>query len=156
MKLVRACVAKMKRRQERLIADQRGAVSFELVLVYPFLLLGIMLPLADLAIAGFRYLSALEALHAFGQSILYSPPDSLADTSSWFSTTIAKAGQLDYPISNLQLVCGDGGAACSSANTASPKYYSFNTTVTLAPIVLSSVLCSSSCTYTLSYSARFQ
>jgi hypothetical protein len=156
VKVVRACVARTKSRRGRLIADQRGAVSFELVMVYPLLLLGIMLPLADLAIAGFRYLSAREALHAFGQSILYSPPDDLANTSDWFSATLTKAGQLDYPISNFQLVCGDGGAACSSGNTASPKYYSFDTTVTLAPIILSSLLCSGSCTYTLSYSARFQ
>jgi len=156
---VRASIAAtVENRRERLIADQSGAASFELVLVYPFLMIFIMLPLADLAIAGFRYLSAREALHAFGQSILYSPPNDLADTSSWLSTTLAKAGQLDYPISNFQLICGDGGAACSSANAAtSPvKYYSFNTTVTLAPIVLSPLLCSNSCTFTLSYSARFQ
>ena|SRR5689334_24145676 len=137
-------------------ADERGAVAFELLIVYPFLLLGIMLPLTDLAVAGLQWISARQALHAFGQSILYSAPDDLGSTSSWFTAANAKAAELDYPISNLQLVCGDGGAACSSANTASPKYYSFDTTVTLSPMVMSAVLCSNSCTYTLSYSARFQ
>jgi Flp pilus assembly protein TadG len=149
-------VTELKKRRVSFIADERGAAAFELVIVYPVLLIGLMLPLADVGIAGFQWLSARQALHAFGQYLMYAPPDDLGNTSSWFSTTLAKAGDLDYPITNLQLVCGDGGAACSSANTASPKYYSYDTTVTLTPIVLSSVLCSNSCTYTLSYSTRFQ
>lgn len=153
---MRAGITKLKRWRASFSADQRGAAAFELVIVYPILLIGIMLPLADVAIAGFQYISARQALHAFGQSILYSPPNDLANTSNWLTTTLAKAEELDFPISNFRLVCGDGGAACSSSNTASPKYYSFDTTVTLAPIVLSSVLCSASCTYTMSYSARFQ
>ena len=153
---MRVGITKFKRWRTSFNADRRGAAAFELVIVYPVLLIGLMLPLADLAIAGFRYISARQALHAFGQYLMYAPPDDLGDTSTWFSTVQGKADGLDYPISNLQLICGDGGAACSSANTASPKYYSYNTTVILAPIVLSSVLCSNSCTYTLSYSARFQ
>lgn len=146
---------KLKTRRVSFRADERGAAAFELVIIYPVLLIGMMLPLADLAIAGFQWLSARQALHAFGQYLMYAPPDDLGNTSSWLSTTLAKADG-DYPIANFQLVCGDGGAACSSANTASPKYYSYETTVTLTPMVLSSVLCSNSCTYTLSYSARFQ
>jgi Flp pilus assembly protein TadG len=149
-------VTELKKRRVPFIADERGAAAFELVIVYPFVLIGLMLPLADLAIAGFQWLSARQALHSFGQYLMYSPPDDLANTSSWFTTVQGKADELDYPISGLQLVCGDGGAACSGANTASPKYYSYSTTVTLTPMVLSSVLCSDSCTYTLSYSTRFQ
>jgi len=153
---VRVRIIKLKRWGVSFSADERGAAAFELLIVYPVLLIGMMLPLADLAIAGFQWLSARQALHSFGQYLMYAAPDDLGNTSTWFSTTNAKGAALDYPISNLQLICGDGGAACSSANTASPKYYSFDTTVTLAPSVLSSVLCSDSCTYTLSYSTRFQ
>jgi len=50
--------------------------------------------------------------------------------------------------------------ACSAANFVSPKYYSYTTTVTVAPIVLTAVLCTSGnanpCSFTLSYSERFQ
>lgn len=135
-------------------SDRRGAASFELVLIYPILLLGIMLPLADLAAAGYRYISARQALHAFGQYLMYAPPDDLADTSGWFASVQTKADALDFTITNLEVMCGE--AACSGANLAKPKYYTFDTTVTLTPIVLTSVLCPSSCTYTISYSARFQ
>jgi hypothetical protein len=153
---VRVGITDLKKRRVPIIADERGVASFELVIVYPFLLIGLMLPLADLAIAGFQWLSARQVLHSFGQYLMYAPPDNFDNTSSWFSTVQGKAAGLDYPISNLQMICGDGGAACSSANTISPKYYSYDTTVTLTPMVLSSVLCSASCTYTLSYSTRFQ
>jgi hypothetical protein len=146
-------------RKDSFIADQRGAVAFEMPIIYGFLILSLLVPLADIAIAGFQYTSAKGALRAFGQSIQYSPPPDLADTSSWTSTAIAKADP-QYPISSFQLVCGDSNVACSAANTESPKYYSYSTTITLSPILLTSVLCASdndnSCTFTLSYSERFQ
>jgi len=154
--MVQASIAaRVKSRSKRLIADQRGA-AFELPIVYAFLVTSLLLPLTDLAAAAFQFISARQALHAFGQYLMYAPPDDLANTSSWFTTSQAKANSLDYPISGLQLVCGDGGAACSSNNTAKPKYYSYTTSVTLSPLVLSAVLCSNSCTYTFSYSTRFQ
>jgi hypothetical protein len=137
-------------------ADQRGAVGFEMVAVYPFLILCIMMPLADVAIAGFQFLSARQALRAFGQSIQYSPPTDLSNTSSWESAALAKADP-NYPIDSgsFEVNCGDAGEACSETNTAVPRYYSYTTTITLSPLVLSYVLCEPSCTYTLSYSQRF-
>jgi Flp pilus assembly protein TadG len=144
-------------RKYSFIADQRGAVAFEMPIVYAFMMFSLLLPLADVAIAGFQVISAWQALRAFGQSIQYSPPSDLTvDTSSWASSAIAKADPR-YPISNFQLVCGDNNVACSAANTAIPKYYSYTTTVTLAPMVLKSVLCNAnSCSFTLPYSERFQ
>src|SRR3954454_6327880 len=97
-------VTELKKRRVPFIADERGAAAFELVIIYPVLLIGLMLPLADLAIAGFQWLSARQALHSFGQYLMYAPPDDLGNTSSWFSTTLAKADGLDYPISNLRLI----------------------------------------------------
>jgi hypothetical protein len=147
-------------RKESFIADQRGAVAFEMPIVYAFVIFSLLLPLADVAIAGFRYISAWEALRAFGQSIQYSPPPDVTNASSWASTATAKADP-NHPISNFRLVCADNNA-CSAANAGlpGPKYYSYTTTVTLAPVVLTSVLCTSSngnpCTYTLPYSERFQ
>ncbi|MFB6452388.1 hypothetical protein [Bradyrhizobium tunisiense] len=146
------------------IDDERGAVSFELPVVYLFMLVSLLLPLADVAIAGFKYISAWEALRGFGQSIQYSPPGDVTDASNWTSSALAKADP-KFPISNFQLICGDSNIACSatnpdSFNPAKAKYYVYATKITLTPILLRSVLCTSNggdpCAFTLSYSERFQ
>ncbi|WFU38802.1 hypothetical protein QA640_30955 [Bradyrhizobium sp. CB82] len=162
MTTVRAWRERLKSRTDAFIADRRGAVSFEMVFVYGLMMFSLFLPLADVAIAGFRYISAWEALRGFGQLIQYAPPPNLADpssVSSWSTSARAKADP-SYPIPSIQLICGDSNAVCSSTNTASPKYYLYTTTVTMAPLVLRSVLCTSTntnpCTFTLSYSERFQ
>jgi len=144
-----------------LLSDQRGAVALEMPAVCFFVIIGLLLPLADVAIAGFKYISAQEALRGFGQSIQYSPPSDFTDTSSWASSALAKADSR-FPIPAIQLICGDSKSACSSTNTASPKYYSYTTTVTLTPILalMKPLLCTSGnadpCSFTLFYSERFQ
>jgi len=139
------------------IADQRGAVAFEMPLVYLFLIMALLLPLADMAIAGFQYISAWQALRAFGQSIQYNQPPDVTNAASWTTTALAKADSR-FPISNFQLLCGT--STCSATPMDQPKYYSYKTTVTLAPMVLRSALCTSGganpCSFTLSYSERFQ
>ena len=140
------------------IANQRGAVALEMPGVVLFLMMSLLLPLADLAIAGFQFVSAWGALRAFGQSIQYNPPPNITNASAWTSSALAKADPR-FPIQQFQLVCGDTNTVCSPSNSASPTYYSYTTTVTLSPMVLSSVLCTSSnanhCSFTLSYSGRF-
>ncbi len=144
------------RRKRSFTADQRGAVAFEMPSVLAFMLLSLLLPLADVAIAGFKYISAWEALRAFGQSIQYTPPPDVTNAGGWETAAIAKADP-SFPIANFRLVCGDVQASCSAANVASPKYYSYTTSITLAPLVLKSVLCpGGNCTITLTYSERFQ
>ena len=142
-------------RGSTLLSDQRGAVAFEMLAVFLFLGVSLLLPLADVAVAGLRYLSAWGALRAFGQYIQYNSPPDPANPGTWTSglqTTVS-----GYTIGNIQVMCGDANAVCSSGNVTSiPKYFTFTTTVTLDPILLRSVLCPSSCTYTLSYSERFQ
>ena len=140
------------------MADQRGAVAFEMPFVYAVVIFSMLLPLADVAIAGFRYISAWEALRAFGQKIQYDPPPDVTNWASWKSglpTSVA-----GYPINNLQVLCGDTITACSATNLGSPKSYSYATTVTVAPIILTAVLCTSGnanpCSFTLSYSEQFQ
>ncbi|SDH10203.1 hypothetical protein SAMN05216338_1005148 [Bradyrhizobium sp. Rc2d] len=136
--------------------DQRGAVAFETMIVYFFLVAFLLMPLADVAAAGFQFISGWSALRGFGQYIQYSPPPDVTNTSSWASSALAKAGP-SFPISNLQVMCGDANAVCNSSNVTSiPKYFTFSTTVTLAPIVLRPILCPTTCTYTLPYSERFQ
>ncbi|WP_141342764.1 hypothetical protein [Bradyrhizobium sp. USDA 3458] len=142
-------------RKASFLRDQRGAVAFEMPFVYVFLIMVLLLPLADLAMAGFTFVSAWESLRAFGQSIQYDPPSDLGSTTTWKTTAINKADSR-YPISNFRIICGDTDADCSATNTVSPKYYFYTTSITLAPMVLNSLLCSPSCTYTLSYSERFQ
>ena|SRR5437867_11440104 len=142
------------------IADQRGAVAFETIIVYIFMVASLLMPLADVAAAGFQFISARAALRGFGQYIQYSPPPNVTNTSGWASTAIAKADPR-FPISNLQVLCGDTNVICSSGTMLAPvKYYSYTTTVTLAPMVLRPVLCTSGnanpCTFTLPYSERFQ
>jgi hypothetical protein len=140
-----------------LISDQRGAVALEMPIVWLFMVMSLLLPLTDIAAAGFQFVSAWGALRGFGQSIQYKTPD-FTNMSAWSSnlpTTVA-----GYPINNLQVLCGDAKIACSTANNVPPKYYSYTTTVILAPIVLSPVLCTSGngnpCSFILSYAERFQ
>ena len=132
------------RHRNSFIADQRGTASLEMPAVCFFMMMFLLVPLADLAIAGFQYVSAWQALRAFGQYAQYHSPQ---DVASKLPATVA-----GYPISNLRVVCGDTNLVCSPSNTALPKYYSYTTTVTLSPMVLSALCCS----HTLSYSERFQ
>ncbi|WP_245315202.1 hypothetical protein [Bradyrhizobium yuanmingense] len=141
-------------RKGSFVADQRGAVAFETVIVYIFMVSFLLMPLADVAAAGFRFISAWTALRSFGQYVQYYNPLGPDGTVTWgagLQTTVA-----GHAIGNIQVLCGDAGAACSPGNIESPKYVRFSTTVTLAPIVLTSVLCPNGCTYTLAYSQRFQ
>jgi len=146
---------KKRWRDVSLLRDERGAVAFELPFVFLFVMISLILPLADVAAAGFQYISAWQALRAFGQSIQYSPPADVTNASDWVIAAKNKADS-KFPISDFQIICGETGAPCSTTNTVSPKYYSYATTITLAPLVLRSALCSSSCTISLSYSERFQ
>src|SRR3569832_2336382 len=93
-------------RRHSLIADQRGAVAFEMPIVFALMIFSLIFPLADIAVAGFQYVSAQQALRAFGQSIQYSLPPDVTNASTWSSTAIAKADP-GFPISNFQLICGD-------------------------------------------------
>ncbi len=146
------------------VDDRRGAAAFELAIIYAFLMFSLLLPLADMAIAGFQYISAWQSLRAFGQYLQYNQPADVTNASSWMSTAISKSDS-SYPVSSIQLVCGNSNIACSTGNADStdpdkPKYFVYTTTVTLSPMVLRSVLCTSSnanpCSYNLPYSERFQ
>ena len=150
----------LARHKDSFMADQRGAVAFETLIVYLFMVTSLLLPLADVAAAGFQFISAWEALRAFGQYVQYHSPPDVTNTSGWTSTLPTTVA--GYPISNVQVLCGDANAVCSSTNVTLPtKYYSYTTTVTLSPFnFLKPVLCRSSnanpCSFTLPHSERFQ
>src|SRR5258705_13329543 len=95
-----------------LIADHRGAVAFEAMIVYIFLVASLLMPLGDVAAAGFQFISAWTALRSFGQYIQYNNPPDPANPGTWKSalqTTVA-----GYTIGNIQVMCGS--AACNSGN----------------------------------------
>ena len=122
------------RHKDCFMADQRGAVPFEMLIVYLFMVTGLLLPLADVAAAGFQFLSAFGALRSFGQNIQYNTPPDVTNLSAWTSTLPTTVA--GYPISSLQVICGDTNAVCSTSQHEFTKYYSYTTTVTMAPIVL--------------------
>jgi len=87
-----------------------------MLIVYPILVLGLLLPLADVAIAGFRFIAAHQALRDMGQRTQYSTPDATDPNSisSWQSslpTTIA-----GYPVS-ATVKCGNAGTAAPCLGT---------------------------------------
>src|SRR5438034_10445948 len=83
------------------IADQRGAVAFETIFVYTLIVAFLLMPLADVAAAGFRFISAWSALRSFGQYIQYKTPLGPDGTVNWgagFQTTVA-----GYTIGNIKV-----------------------------------------------------
>ena len=134
------------------ISDRRGAVALEMPIVWLFMTISLLLPLADLAIAGFKFISAHQALRDMGQRTQYSTPDA-TDSGSITNWKRSLPTTVDgYPIS-AKVYCGDPGTEAPCAGTTWPKYYTFTTSFTLSPMVLGSVLCS---TCTVNYSQRFQ
>ena len=86
------CRGRLVSHRDSFIADQRGAVAFEMLIVYLFLVVSLLLPLADVAVAGFQYISAWEALRAFGQSIQYDPPPDVTDCGKLEVSALANVG----------------------------------------------------------------
>ena len=134
------------------IADQRGAVAFETIIVYGFMSFSLLLPIADVAVAGLKFNSAYQALRDMGQLTQYSNPDATdpASISTWQSSLPTTVD--GYTVS-ATVKCGDAGTAAPCAGTDFPKYYLFSTSFTLSPMVLGSLFCS---TCTVNYSQRFQ
>jgi len=143
-----------------LIADQRGAVSFEVPAVWYFLMLFVLLPVADVAVASLKFIAAKQALRNYGQYLQYNPPPDVTNLTSgnWLGTAESKkAFDGRFTIAGPQVLCN--GNPCTDP-TVVPKYYLFSTTVTLQPIITGMLLCTSTgndpCTFTMSYSERFQ
>jgi Flp pilus assembly protein TadG len=140
-----------------LLKDRRGAVALETPFVLMFLFFSLLFPLADMTIAGFKFIAAYQAMRDFGQYVQYHTPPDVTDStkvSSWKAGLPTQLGS--YLITNIQVVCGDTND-CSKPTP--PQYYTYQTTVTLTPMVLGPVFCGggkTSCSFTLNYSERFQ
>ena len=141
----------------KMLKDSRGAVALETPFVLMFLFFSLLFPLADMAIAGFRFIAAYQAMRDFGQYVQYHTPPDITNWTSWKSALPSAIN--GYTISGVRVVCGDTNTDCSGTNIASPKYYNYATTVTVSPMVLGPVFCGggkTSCSFTLNYSERFQ
>jgi Flp pilus assembly protein TadG len=140
-----------------LLKDAHGAVALETPFVLTFLFISLLFPLADVAIAGFQFIAAYQAMRDMGQYVQYRSPPDVTNWSGWKSSLPTAIN--GYSITGVRVICGDTSTDCSTTNTASPKYYYHATTVTVSPMVLGPVFCgsgNSSCTFTLNYSERFQ
>ncbi|MBR0712155.1 TadE/TadG family type IV pilus assembly protein [Bradyrhizobium liaoningense] len=139
------------------VGDQRGAAAFEMAIIYLVLVFSLLLPLADLAIAGFRFISAQQALRDMGQRTQYSPPADVTDSSVISAWKSALPATISGFTITPRIYCGappdSTEAPCTSGAASIVKYYTFSTTFTLTPMVLGSALCTS-CTIT--YTQRFQ
>src|SRR6266478_1147551 len=134
-------VGKDKLTSTTLLSDQRGAVALEMPIVWLFMMMSLLLPLADLAIAGFKFISAHQALRDMGQRTQYSPPDA-TDPSSITTWKSSLPTTVDGYTVSAKVYCGDPGTEAPCAGTTWPKYYTFETSFTLSPMVLPvSVLC---------------
>jgi hypothetical protein len=152
MKTIRARRGQLRGRKKSFIADQRGVVAFEVPIVTIVLIFSLLLPLADVAIAGFKFISAHQALRDMGQRTQYSTPDA-TDANSISTWQSSLPTTVDGYTVSATIKCGDAGTAPPCAGTTFPKYYSFQTSFSLSPMVLGSVLCS---TCTVNYLQRFQ
>jgi hypothetical protein len=128
--------------------------------VFGFMILVLLLPLADMAIFGFKYVSAWGALRNFGGYLQYNPPPDVTDTSVWESNLQTSVS--GYDINNIQVLCGDSGtsAVCNSANVSlSPvKFFSYTTSFKITPMTpfLKQALPCPQDGCILTYSERFQ
>src|SRR4051812_28035319 len=107
-----------------LLSDQRGAVAFEMIIVYLFMVTSLLLPLVDVAIAGLKFNSAYQALRDMGQRTQYSTPDATdpVSISTWQSSLPTT---VDGYAVTATVKCGDAGTAAPCAGTDFPKYYAF-------------------------------
>ena len=86
-------------------ADQRGAISFEVLIVFTFLMFGLVLPLTDLAIAGFKFISAYQALRDMAQRTQFSPPDDVTTSAGITAWTNLLPTTVDgYSVSDLSFI----------------------------------------------------
>jgi Flp pilus assembly protein TadG len=139
----------------RLLSDQRGAASLEMTIVAFFMMVGLLVPLADLAITGLKFNSAYQALRDMGQRTQFSPPADVTSSTSIASWQSSLPSSVDGYSVSAQVYCGNPGtlAPCASAPANLPKFYTFTTSFALSPMVLGKMLCS---TCTVTYSQPFQ
>jgi Flp pilus assembly protein TadG len=131
----------------RATRDRRGVAAMEAGIVLT-LLVGLMLPITDFAVAATQYIGAYQALRDLGAYALVHPPKDVTSPATWTASLPVISG---YRIA-AYLLCGTGDTTCSAANQASPKVIKLTTTITVSPMFVSGLAGS----YTVTYAERFQ
>jgi hypothetical protein len=125
------------------IANRRGAVAFETLIVISLVMIPLLLSLADLGTACFQFLSGWQTLSSFGeyaQNYTKNNPPDYSNISGWASnlrtswTLNGRTTGVDS--STLQVVCGDTTPPnppppCSQINNGPPRRFLYTTTVNL-------------------------
>jgi hypothetical protein len=128
-----------------------------------------LMPLADVAIAGFQLLFGWQTLSSFGeyaQNYAQNHPPDYNDISGWTSNLrtswMLNGRATGVDNSTLQVICGDANPPnpCSQSNTVPPRRFLYQTTVSL-PLMTplrSLFQCSNNtpCSFPLKYSEPFQ
>lgn len=127
------------------LMGRRGVAALEFSLIFP-IMIGLLLPIVDLGVAAFNYVSAYQTLRNLGAYARYHTPPDVTNLAGWYLPSIN-----GYTITT-QVMCGDVNAVCSASNAATPKWFVFSTPITLSPMFLSPL----AGTYTVEYSERFQ
>ena len=138
------------RGKRSLITDQRGAVAFEMPFIYAFSMLSFRCQSTwpQRVSSGFR----VRGVARVRSSIQYDPPPDVTSAATWTSTAPGR-----FQVSDFQFPADlRGHRSCVLRGEHREPQVLFLLTSALAPMILSSVLCSPSCAYTLSYSERFQ
>jgi hypothetical protein len=158
----------LRSHKKSLIANQRGAVAFETVIVMALVLFPLFLSLADLATAGFQFLSGWQTLSSFGeyaQNYAQNNPPDYSNISAWTSnlqTSWTVNGRTTGVNSTtLQVTCGDANppSPCSQSNNDPPRRFLYTTTVNLSLMWLGwAFSCSNNtpCPKTLQHSEPYQ
>ena len=137
-----------------LLADRRGAAAFEFIIIVPFLIFFLLLPIADVAVGALRYMQVKQAMRDLGALVQYNQPPNLTSVGTWtlpattvgrFSVTIGNVFPASENQINITVSCGtpvagaEAGPACTPAdltNISTPKYVWMGAVVKLNPIVI--------------------
>jgi Flp pilus assembly protein TadG len=142
-----------------LLADRRGVAAWEFIIIAPFLVFGLLLPIADVGVAALRYMQVRQALRDLGALVQYpsnQPFDLTAISAATWTTLPTTMGTYSVTIGsgfpagenqiNITVSCGTppttgavAGPACASAdlsNPSTPKYVWMGAVVRLNPIVI--------------------
>ena len=115
-----------------LFDDRRGVSAIEFAIVAP-VLIGLLLPLTDLALAARQYIQGYQALRAVGAYTQYNPPPDITKPGSWTTTVDAMLSQGVLSAGNIQILCGDPGTACTAAPVF-PRTYVLSASITITPL----------------------
>jgi Flp pilus assembly protein TadG len=142
-----------------LLADRRGAASFEFILIAAVLVFLLLVPIVDVGVAALRYMQVEQAMRSLGAFVQYNQPSNLTTVSAATWTTLPTTMGMfsittgtEFPTSenqiNITVSCGTpvagaaAGPACTPADltdTSKPKYVWMGAVIRLNPILFKTI-----------------